>query len=622
VSEDFRGDVNGDGKLQYCEAHAEWYGLRNGKRSFNISGDGGDNFCTSSKYACDELMKRIVKCLIDGEWKDADSINFWTLDGGTWCECEACKALGTPTDRNLLLVHRLRCEIKKAMSEGRLKRNVQVMFLAYADVISPATRPLPADFDYENCIATFFPIGRCYVHALADPKCTEVNARYIKQYTGWTMDPKRYYRGQIFIGEYYNVSVFKCLPIVFYHTMSADIPYYYETGARHMHYMHCTTKNWGTRALTNYQMAKMLWNPKTNTQALFEDYLACRYGAAKETMRTCYLELEQAFANCRMLRGGLARGLEREAKNPFSSKHMHYEEFHSPTDDGPDFVEIIQHIDTARELIERAAKDELSPEQTARVAEDYRALMYGWNTLHFYDHLVCATTSLREEKVAAAKEEFQKAAALAKILEADTESAAYSSTHASAKNALAASMVVGAYRRLQMEIEMADPAKMKVFDPAKGTLTILGREFIGGGQVLFGPGIRAGGRHLSADGNYIYARQENPYHMMTVPFRAESAPERARLALVGMSCPKERGEEVPIRVSLNGRTIFEGAGPFPEGKLSRQEYEIPSGVVKAGVNRLTIENLLKEGHAGSRPWFGVERVEISEKPGFFKKPGF
>ena len=78
-----------------------------------------------------------------------------------------------------------------------------------------------------------------------------------------------------------------------------------------------------------------------------------------------------------------------------------------------------------------------------------------------------------------------------------------------------------------------------------------------------------------------------------------------------MSCPKERGEEVPIKITLNGRVIFEGAGAYPEGRLTRQEYEVPSGVLKAGVNRLTIENLLKEGRAGSRPWFGVDRVEVN-----------
>lgn len=610
VSPDFLGDVNGDRKLQYCEAHPEWYGLRNGKRSFYIVDDSGDNFCTSNKYACDELMKKLVQDLIDGEWQDADSVNFWTLDGGTWCECQECKALGTPTDRNLLLVHRLRTEIKKAMTAGRLKRNVQVMFLAYADVIAPPTKPLPSDFDYKNCIATFFPIGRCYVHSFADPKCTEINQRYLKQYIGWAIDPNRHYKGQIFIGEYYNVSIFKCLPIVYFHTMSADIPYYYQTGARHMHYMHCTTKNWGTRALTNYQMAKMLWNPNIDTKALLDDYLACRYGPAKETMRKFYKELEQAFSNCRILRGGLVRALELGAKNLFPTKHLHYEEFHPPTDDGPDFEEIMRHIDEARSLIETAMKQELSTDQKARLAEDYQALMYGWNTLHLYDALVKATLAHQAGKTAEAEEQLRNASALVKILQADTESAAYSSSHASARNALDGTRLAGAYWRLQMEIGPIEPEKIKTFDPNKGSLTILGADFIGGGQVLYGPGIRAGGRVLSQHGNYLYAQQMAPYNLMVAMFRLERVLNKGRLILLGMSCPKERGTLVPIRIKLNDVLVFEGEGPFPEGKLSSQEYEIPSGALKAGLNRLSIENLIKQGSTGQRPWFGVDRVTI------------
>jgi len=609
VSEDFRGDADGDGKLEYCEAHPEWYGLRGGRRSFNIRGDGGDNFCTSNKYACDELMKNLVQDLIDGEWKDADSVDFWTLDCGKWCECEKCKALGTPTDRNLLLVHRLRAEIKKAMKEGRLNRNVQIAFLAYADVIAPPTRPLPRDFDYENCIATFFPIGRCYVHALADPKCT-TNGRYIERYKGWAIDPKRHYKGQIFIGEYYNVSGFKCLPAIYFHTMSADIPYYYRTGARHMHYMHCTTKNWGPKALTNYQMAKMLWNPSTDVQALFDDYLECRYGPAKETMRRFYRELEQAFLNIRELRYGLAARLDRGDKRLFTSKHLQYEEQHPPTDDGPDFVEIMRHIDSARDLIERARKEDLPPGPKARIAEDYAALMYGWNTLHFYDHMIRAVLLKREGKLAGATDEFRKAAALAKILREDRESAAYSSSHASARNAFAASRIAGAYQRLEMELGPGDPSRIKTFDPSKGRLVIYGVEFIGGGQGLYHPGFRAGGKWVSTKGNYLYARQEKPYCMMAVLFKLERVPAKARLVLAGMSCPEQRGTIVPIRVALNGQTIFEGEGPFPEGKLSIQEYEIKPGLLKEGMNRLTIENLLKMGRRGRRPWFGVDRIEI------------
>ena len=57
-------------------------------------------------------MKNFVQAIIDEPCKDADIVRMWTIDHGKWCRCSKCKALGTPTDRNLLLVHRLDCEIK------------------------------------------------------------------------------------------------------------------------------------------------------------------------------------------------------------------------------------------------------------------------------------------------------------------------------------------------------------------------------------------------------------------------------------------------------------------------------------------------------------------------------
>ncbi|HEO72625.1 MAG TPA: DUF4838 domain-containing protein, partial [Candidatus Hydrogenedentes bacterium] len=236
VSEISLGDADGNGVLSYREAHPEWYGVLNGKRQDNLR-DGGVNYCTSNPYATDELMKNVIQVLIDGAAQDAEVINCWTVDAGKWCECEACRALGSPTDRNLLFVHRFDQEVKKAQAAGLINRPVTLLFLAYADVLEPPTRPLPGGFDYQTCIATYFPIRRCYVYNFDDPASSH-NARYAEHLYGWAVDPDRHYKGQICIGEYYNVSGYKCLPVVYMHTMANDIPYYYEkANARLFHYM-------------------------------------------------------------------------------------------------------------------------------------------------------------------------------------------------------------------------------------------------------------------------------------------------------------------------------------------------------------------------------------------------
>jgi len=452
VSDDYQGDADGNGVLTYSEAHPEWYALRGGRRSFNIQGDGGDNFCTSNADAAAELMKNIVQDLIDGQWQDADSINFWMLDGGRWCECENCQAQGSPTDRNLRMVHRLRQEIEKARAEGRLRRNVRIAFLAYADVIEPPTKPLPEGFDYENCIATFFPIARCYVHAFNDPACTEFNTRYQRHFFGWALDPNRHYRGQIFIGEYYNVSGYRCLPVPFYRTMSVDIPFYYQSGARHMHYMHVTTGNWGTKALTNYQLAKMLWNPELDADALLDEYFRLRYGPAAAEMREFYAHLERALCNVTMLKYDLARRISSDQAEFFPRQHLKYEETHPETDDGPDFTEMLAHIDAARQLLDGVLARDLPPDVRPRVEEDAGPFAYAENTLHFYDAVMQTIWLLRDGQRDAAEARFKQAWKTAQALQRDTVSTSLSSSHASARDGLAASYIVEAYQRLLSEV--------------------------------------------------------------------------------------------------------------------------------------------------------------------------
>ena len=102
-------------------------------------------------------------------------------------------------------MHRFCQEIDKARAEGRLHRPLEVTFLAYADVLEPPTRPLPGGISSRLCMATFYPIRRCYVHHFDDPACP-ANDQVLTATGRLGQDPQRHYRGQIAIGEYYNVS--------------------------------------------------------------------------------------------------------------------------------------------------------------------------------------------------------------------------------------------------------------------------------------------------------------------------------------------------------------------------------------------------------------------------------
>lgn len=609
LSTAYAGDANEDGRLSYSEAHPEWFGLHGGTRSFHMYDDFGDNFCSSNPYACDELMKKIVTELAEGQWQDADSINFWTLDGGRWCECESCQALGTPTDKTLLLVHRLCLEMKRARQEGRLHRDVSIFFTIYLETIQPPTRPLPDDFDYQCCIGTYYPINRCYVHSLTDPACTETNVSFVSHLKGWTTDPPRYYRGQLLIGEYYNVSGFKCLPILFHRTMASDIPYYYDLGARYMDYMHVTTKNWGTLSLTNYQFARMLWDPYLDSQALRKDYLAKRYGPAADRMYDLYQKLDTALCNANQLKYRLPYLLNQDAENLFPDKHMKYEATHFDTDDGPDLVEMVQAIDEGLAILAQVQAEDLPGRIQARLAEDGGPLQYAAHTLHFYDVLVRMTRSIHAGQRDEAAQWLPEMKRLGELLENDTESTKWSSSHANADNALVASQADGAYHRFLEELEPLPETYVRDLNRDK-PLIITGSEFRGGGMNLHGKGIWLHDTVYSEQGNYLYSKSAG-YDRMKIGVWIPSIPDvPLTFQLVGMSCPVQGESDVPFRILWDHQELFSGRGGYPEGKLTSHSFEVPVEKLQAGLHILQIENITLGGQLGNRPWFGVDRVEF------------
>lgn len=424
IGDQYQGDVNKDGKLSYFEAHPEWFALEGGKRIPGIGQNGGVNFCTSNADAAEEFTKNYVQALIDGAYRGADVVNFWTLDDGKWCQCSHCRAEGGPTDRFLRLVCCFDRQVKKARRENRLNRPVDIRFLVYSDVVQPPTRPLPNDFDYATCTATFYPISRCFVHEFDDVNCSR-NAEYQKTLSGWLLDPNRHYRGQMTIGEYYNVSRYQSLPICFMHVMAHDIPYYYQAGARYFQYMHVTTQRWGNKSLTNYQMARQLWDVNTDCDALWSDYFARRYGPAAEVMRSFYDSLEKMLGNVEPLKGwrsSLASRLQRGEEELFVEPHLRYRRQPGIQCDAPTLLEMIAHGKECRTLIDRALELPVPEQIEARIVEDEQMFTYGERTLSYYDACVQAMELGRAGRLEEARLAFAEAKRLAELLRQDTSS--------------------------------------------------------------------------------------------------------------------------------------------------------------------------------------------------------
>ena len=461
-SNEYTGDTNGDGKLTYFEARPEWYGLQNGKRSDKADISPGDNYCTSNMDANRELAKNLVRSLSDGDWKNVDIVDFWMLDNGKWCECENCKNQGNLSDRLMDVAYVVQKEIQKAQQEKRLNREVLLATLAYHETLPPPERPLPKDFDYNHFMVTFFVIERCYAHTIADPSCTEINKFLLENYQGWTMGSGRNYKGSIQIGEYFNVSSFKSLPIVFPTIMSTDIPWYYHTGTRHMHYMHTPTHLWGTWTLNQYLYARLLWNVETEPDALLREFFSQYYPTTSETTSKFYEHLEIAFSNLKPFkhyagppdkygRGiySMRRRLMVDTLEIFPMDHLHYESHHPLLNDAPDIVDMINELRLARKEIDMAILKCKDKKEKARLIDDDRRFTYGEAMVYFYYHLVRTALFHRNSDAVMAKHEFLNVEKYAEILRNITDLVApipgFSGGDANAKDGMEASQTENVY---------------------------------------------------------------------------------------------------------------------------------------------------------------------------------
>lgn len=418
----YRGDADEDGVLSYFEARPEWYGMIDGERTPFEGHLKQANICTSNPQAVDHLLDGIMEELAEGDWRDVTYFNFWPVDMGKWCECDACTPLGTPTDKWLLLVHALNEEVKKATESGRLHRDVKIVFPIYLETLDAPTRPLPEGFDYDSCIGTFFPIHRCYVHTIDDPDCLEYNTDHWNTFLDWIQRSPRYYHGELFVGEYFNVSVNKSLPVLYSRIIHEDVPTFFEHGVRHMHYMHTDTRLLGLKRINNYLFAKKLWDTEAHVPSLLNAYYENIYGPVAREMKSLGATLEFALSNIKQIRywHHLPERISERQMPLFNKEHFQLEESHPEQNDGVDLAQSVRAMQRCREIMDALMARNLEEPLQSLILLDDKMLCYGENTVYYYDAVARAVLAEAEGDLDGARAAFKKSLPFARALKAET----------------------------------------------------------------------------------------------------------------------------------------------------------------------------------------------------------
>lgn len=274
------------------EEHPAWYGLpQDGVRKKEKALQ--TQFCVSQPELFEFLGVELVR-LLTGEWKQAERVDLWGFDTwGSYCICPDCRVLGNGSDQTLRFLSAMRAHLDRARADGRLDHDVRLVVCAYegtATLDGPA-HAAPGNLLKSGDYVAYYPINRCYAHRFDDSQCGD-NRHYDQALKSWSQMSAPL---PLMVGEYYNVSKFEDLPLLFTQGMAHDIPHYHRIGVRGLTYMHLPMVNWGMRTLTQLLYAQLAWDIQTDVEPFVDEYFRLWYGPHADAMRQVYAWTEEAW---------------------------------------------------------------------------------------------------------------------------------------------------------------------------------------------------------------------------------------------------------------------------------------------------------------------------------------
>ena len=389
------------------EDHKEWYGIpsdgiRTKERALSTQ------FCVCHEDLMEYLGEELLFCL-NGKWKEADRVDIWGFDTwGSSCTCSQCVKLGNDTDRTVYLISRMRNILDKALEQNRLSHDVQLVMCAYEGTSSlyPPKNPIPENLIKHADMLVYYPINRCYAHELQDEGCG-MNRHYDDALKGWLSKSPTL---PVIVGEYYNVSKFEDLPLLFTGTMVRDIPEYYALGVRGMTYMHLPMVNWGVRTLTQVLYAQLCWDVNTDAASFINEYFRMYYGSYGDEMKEVYALVEEAWKYISSWRAwnqksALSRLLAWNGKKPEKDLELdeHFKTLDHAIAEGKKSVKLMKKALIKMEVVYRksgsqedfikwdgraiavnpvqAREMEIQSRYELRIGEDRRLHIYGLDTI-------------------------------------------------------------------------------------------------------------------------------------------------------------------------------------------------------------------------------------------------
>ena len=252
----------------YFNTHPEYFGVYKGQRSDNTQ------LCLSNNEMCLELIKNLEKVISDrpGYWCYDVSQN----DNRYPCECAACAALvkkyGGQSGLLIWFVNKVAEEIKKTHPD------LFISTLAYHYTRQAPTSPIkPAD----NVVIRLCDIECCQAHPLDE--CEE-NKKFVQDMNNWKRITKN-----ITVWDYMTGFRHYLMPFPNFDVLARNYQYFSQSNVIGILELGSWNAPWSEFSeLKQWLVAKLLWNPRQDTDSLASLFINDYYGAAAPYVREYY----------------------------------------------------------------------------------------------------------------------------------------------------------------------------------------------------------------------------------------------------------------------------------------------------------------------------------------------
>ncbi len=253
---------------QHFAEHPEWFPMIDGERVPR------GQLCTSNPEVIERAIEYARRFFRDNP--DATVVSLSPNDGGGYCECPKCEALGSISDRTLIFANQVADAIRDEFP-GKY-----VAFYAYY-----LNAPPPTVDGRDNVIvyiATRFITGGYTFEQLVE---------------GWSKHVKH-----LGIRDYYSVLPWNWgLPVNQVRKIQGDLKYYRDHGVIAVSAE--SEDNWAPQGQNYYTAAKLMWDVDADLNAILDDYYEKCWERAAGPMRRYY----ERWADGKVTKNALACAL-------------------------------------------------------------------------------------------------------------------------------------------------------------------------------------------------------------------------------------------------------------------------------------------------------------------------